>query len=211
MLSPHPIVLDGFQLVLSRGGLRSKAIRVHSLHVSDIRLLKIPACQAYVVDDPAPNPLLDALVANLAARFEKVPIVLATGDAGDEHCFPFLRMGVRGVVPYPQIARQLARAVKAVCKGGFWIPREMLTRFVDSLLSQIAIRSRAVDAPDMSRREKEVYSGLMENRSNKEIAGQLHISERTVKFHVSNLLGKFRVRRRADLILLSTQVAPHVM
>jgi len=38
-----------------------------------------------------------------------------------------------------------------------------------------------------------------------EIANKLHISERTVKFHVSNLLSKFGVRRRADLILLSYQ------
>jgi DNA-binding CsgD family transcriptional regulator len=40
---------------------------------------------------------------------------------------------------------------------------------------------------------------------NKEIALRLNISERTVKFHVSNLLAKFGVRRRADLILLCYQ------
>ena len=39
----------------------------------------------------------------------------------------------------------------------------------------------------------------------KEVAERLHISERTVKFHVSNLLAKFGVRRRADLILLCYQ------
>ena len=38
-----------------------------------------------------------------------------------------------------------------------------------------------------------------------EVAERLHISERTVKFHVSNLLAKFGVRRRADLILLCYQ------
>jgi DNA-binding NarL/FixJ family response regulator len=43
----------------------------------------------------------------------------------------------------------------------------------------------------------------MENLSNKEIAVRLNVSERTAKFHVSNLLGKHGVKRRADLILLS--------
>jgi len=43
----------------------------------------------------------------------------------------------------------------------------------------------------------------MENFSNKEIASRLRMSERTVKFHVSNLLNKHGVRRWADLILLS--------
>src|SRR5205814_9232961 len=46
---------------------------------------------------------------------------------------------------------------------------------------------------------------LLENLSNKEIASKLNIAERTVKFHVSNLLSKFGVRRRADLILLTFQ------
>ena len=54
---------------------------------------------------------------------------------------------------------------------------------------------------DISRREREVLDLLLENLSNKEIASKLFISERTVKFHVSNLLSKFGVQRRADLIV----------
>jgi DNA-binding CsgD family transcriptional regulator len=46
---------------------------------------------------------------------------------------------------------------------------------------------------------------LLENLSNKEIASRLHVSERTAKFHVSNLLAKYGVQRRADLILLFFQ------
>jgi DNA-binding NarL/FixJ family response regulator len=63
-----------------------------------------------------------------------------------------------------------------------------------------------VDASsELSRREREVLDALLENLANKEIASRLNISERTVKFHVSNLLSKFGVRRRADLILLCFQ------
>jgi DNA-binding NarL/FixJ family response regulator len=58
---------------------------------------------------------------------------------------------------------------------------------------------------DLSRREQEVLNSLLENLANKEIGNKLNISERTVKFHVSNLLSKFGVRRRADLILLCYQ------
>ena len=54
-------------------------------------------------------------------------------------------------------------------------------------------------------REREVLDALLENLANKEIADRLNISERTVKFHVSSLLEKFSVRRRADLILLCLQ------
>ena len=42
-----------------------------------------------------------------------------------------------------------------------------------------------------------MLQALLENQSNKEIGSRLNISERTVKFHVSNLLSEFSVRRRA--------------
>jgi DNA-binding CsgD family transcriptional regulator len=52
----------------------------------------------------------------------------------------------------------------------------------------------------MTRREEEVLSGLMKLMGNKEIAANLHLAERTVKFHVSSLLAKFRVRGRMELV-----------
>jgi len=52
----------------------------------------------------------------------------------------------------------------------------------------------------MTRREEEVLSGLMKSLANKEIAANLNLAERTVKFHVSSLLAKFRVRGRMELV-----------
>jgi LuxR family maltose regulon positive regulatory protein len=61
----------------------------------------------------------------------------------------------------------------------------------------------------LSQREQEVLASLLLSLSNKEIGDKLNISERTVKFHVSNLLAKFSVQRRADLILQSFQSGLH--
>lgn len=52
----------------------------------------------------------------------------------------------------------------------------------------------------LTRREEEVLSGLMNSLANKEIAVNLNLSERTIKFHVSSLLAKFRVRGRMELV-----------
>jgi DNA-binding CsgD family transcriptional regulator len=52
----------------------------------------------------------------------------------------------------------------------------------------------------LTRREEEVLSDLMKSLANKEIAANLNLSERTVKFHVSSLLAKFRVRGRMELV-----------
>ena len=52
----------------------------------------------------------------------------------------------------------------------------------------------------LTSREREVLDGVLSNLCNKEIASQLNISERTVKFHVSALLAKFKVSNRFGLI-----------
>jgi DNA-binding CsgD family transcriptional regulator len=52
----------------------------------------------------------------------------------------------------------------------------------------------------LTRREEEVLGGVMKSLANKEIAATLNLSERTVKFHVSSLLSKFRVRGRMELV-----------
>jgi len=50
----------------------------------------------------------------------------------------------------------------------------------------------------------------MENLSNREIASRLKVSERTAKFHVANLLAKYGLKRRSDLVVLSyTQARGH--
>jgi DNA-binding CsgD family transcriptional regulator len=55
-------------------------------------------------------------------------------------------------------------------------------------------------AEKLTRREEEVLGGVMKSLANKEIAATLNLSERTVKFHVSSLLAKFRVRGRMELV-----------
>jgi DNA-binding NarL/FixJ family response regulator len=90
-----------------------------------------------------------------------------------------------------------------IADAGFWVPRILLSRFVDSALKGTRRPPTFTSMRRLSRREGEVMQLLLQNLSNKEIASQLHISSRTAKFHVSNLLAKHGVRRRADLILLA--------
>jgi DNA-binding NarL/FixJ family response regulator len=59
----------------------------------------------------------------------------------------------------------------------------------------------------LTRREEEVLGGILRTLGNKEIACELNISERTVKFHVSSLLSKFKVRSRLELMREASQQA----
>ena len=133
--------------------------------------------------------------------------LVLTDDLDETLVFRLLRLGVKGLVPYDRASEQIVLALSAVERGGFWVPRELLSRFVDSLLQAGASR-HTLHPVGLSVRENDVLDCLLENLSNKEIGARLNISERTVKFHVSNLLGKFGVQRRADLILQAYQTRP---
>jgi DNA-binding NarL/FixJ family response regulator len=124
----------------------------------------------------------------------------------ESNAFPLLNMGVKGLIAHEFAAQQLPRALQAVDAGGFWVLRILLSRFVESVITKDReLKTDKISGINISRREREIVDVLLLNLSNKEIANRLIISERTVKFHVSNLLVKFNVQRRADLMLLCYQ------
>lgn len=68
-------------------------------------------------------------------------------------------------------------------------------------------RQPAADAPvELTPRQKEILRGLVNGRSNKEIARDLDIIEGTVKAHIRNMMGKLRVRNRTQLALMATRL-----
>lgn len=205
VLSAHPLVLDDFARLLA--GLRVLLRRFDEVVVPGKEGLRVPVARVYVLDAQGPRPLTESRLAALSRSFgmrRAARIIVVSEKFSEAEAFAFLRLGARGLLTYADAEKQLARAVAAVAAGGFWVSRAWLSRFVDSILGSRALRRR-VDVGRLSRREQEVLDALLENLANKEIAARLNVSERTVKFHVSNVLAKFAIRRRADLILHFSQ------
>ena len=164
----------------------------------------VPVAAVGVVDC---NDLNATLEFARSVRFEPgvLSLVVLLPELNDASAFALLRLGVKGLLPYALVPRELSRAASQVADGGYWVPRDMLSRFVDSILPELTGSKCLESSTEISRREREVLDLLLDNLSNKEIAGKLFVSERTIKFHVSNLLAKFHVQRRADLIVLWMQ------
>ena len=200
------MVLDEFKRLLENSGFQISPKLLESMLAPDLRHLEIPKAAVYVVDAHAARQATGALIGNILERNENARLIVVGDKLKETDSHALLRQGVKGILTYVEARDQLVRALPLVAEGGFWVPRETLSRFVDSILSTTQGRRLRTDAPsELSRREQEVLSSLLENLANKEVASRLNISERTVKFHVSNLLAKFGVRRRADLILLCYQ------
>jgi len=156
-----------------------------------------------VIEGDAHDPSADAIVTQvLTANPSARPIVLAE-EFTEPAAFSLLRLGAKGLVTYAEASQRLPRILGEVDAGGFWVPRALLSRFVDETRAASVPRRPVGRTLALTPREQEVLDGLLKNLSNKEIAKKLRISSRTAKFHVSNVLTKYGVRRRADLFLLS--------
>ncbi len=206
LLSPHPLVLTEFERLLGKAS-QFKVIskQLESTLAPDLRNFEPPIAQVYVVDAHAARQATGALLTNILERHVDARLIVVGDAINEANCFSLLRLGVKGILTYAEARDQLSRALPLVSQGGFWVPRSLLSGFVDSILTSQGRRLKTDSVTNLSRREQEVLDSLLENLSNKEIASKLNIAERTVKFHVSNLLNKFGVRRRADLILLTFQ------
>ena len=206
LLSPHPLVLTEFERLLGKASqFKVIAKQLESTLAPDLRNLEPTKAQVYVIDAHAARQATGALLTNILERVTDARLIVVGDAINDANAYSLLRLGVKGILSYAEARDQLARALPLVSQGGFWVPRSVLSGFVDSILTSQGRRLKTESITNLSRREQEVLDSLLENLSNKEIASKLNIAERTVKFHVSNLLSKFGVRRRADLILLTFQ------
>lgn len=162
----------------------------------------VPEAAVYVVEAHTRPGATAPVIAKILARYPGAAICVVGETLGETQAFPLMQLRVRGFVTYQDAPAQLARAVEALSAGGFWISRALLTQFLEATVAADGqVRARGARG-DLTRREQEVLDGLLQNLANKEIAKNLRITERGVKFHVSNLLLKYQVRRRTDLILL---------
>lgn len=207
LLSPHPLVLSEFSKLLANLSYRVKAKHVESRLTTDFHRLTIPKCPLYIVDACVPAAAA-LLVSEIMDRYPESKVIAISENFDEGNAFPLLRLGTKGLITYSEASSELAPALEVLMEGSYWVPRVLLSRFVESILPSSRNRTLISSSVGLSRREREVLQAVLDNLSNKEIAGQLNISERTAKFHVSNLLAKFGVQRRADLIVMSFTGSP---
>ena len=201
LICRHPVAQERFVRLLSKAGF--------DVMVSPELRLQNPD-NATHQSAPASLVILDCSDAEAAVEFVRIlrikqpnlPVLVLLPKLEGPHTYSLLRLGVKGLWAYSQAPRELARAACQVAGGGYCVPRELLAGFIESILPELYGSKSLTPEVEISRREREVLDLLLENLSNKEIAAKLFVAERTVKFHVSNLLSKFGVHRRADLIVM---------
>ena len=130
-------------------------------------------------------------------------IIVLTSYHEDEYIFPALRAGALSYVLKDIGPDELADTVRKAARGESMLHPRVASRVVQEL------RGARRDTPnlftELSDRELEVLRLIADGLSNAEIASKLVISEKTVKGHVSNILGKLHMMDRTQAAVLAWQ------
>jgi len=110
-----------------------------------------------------------------------------------------LRAGARGYVMKHETPQTLLRAIRQVLNGGIYVSERMSAQILEAFSGR---NSRGTDSPvdQLSDREFEVFHLIGRGRNNDEIAGQLHLSLKTVAVHQANIRRKLSLASSSDLI-----------
>ena len=172
--------------VVAEAGGGEEAVRCAAEYAPDVTLMDLIM------------PGMDGVEATrrLKTRSPRTKVIVLTSYHDDEHVFPAIRAGALSYILKEVGPDELADAVRKAAAGEAILHPRVAARVVRELHGS---RGEAPNAfHKLSDRELEVLKLIAEGNSNAEIAGSLYLSEKTVKSHVSNILGKLHLADRTQ-------------
>ncbi|MDF9556450.1 response regulator transcription factor [Bacillus tropicus] len=133
---------------------------------------------------------------------ETIKILILSSFSEQDYVLPALEAGADGYQLKEVQPEQLVASIVAVHQGN----ANFHPKITSALLGRSAVKKEKENPFSMlTKREQEVLREIAKGRSNKEIAAELHITEQTVKTHVSNILAKLEVDDRTQAALYAVK------
>lgn len=162
----------------------AQAVDLHRQHRPDITLMDLRLPNKNGVD----------AIAEIRHEFPAARIIVLTTFDGDEDIYRALQAGAKGYLLKGMNADELTDAIRTVHAGKTRIPAVVAERLAERM-----------GGPSLTSRELDVLKRIVRGRSNKEIAGELFISEATVKTHINSILSKLGVSDRTQAATTALQ------
>ena len=198
----HPALLEGLKAIFSRrDGYQVVATGGCCDDAVDIVLRHNPA--VIVVDLNMPGNAFDC-IKRIKKASDGTKIVAFTASSGINHAIDALQAGASGYVLKGSSLDSLIDAIEAVLTGDTYITKGFATKVIAALTNPQGARIK------LSTREEQIVTLLLESRTNREMAEQLQLSEKTVKNYMTLLMQKLKVRNRVGLVVAARGIHLHV-
>ena len=161
---------------------------------------RCPQMQPHVaiLDSSLPGPSLPALVDNLSSRCPKIKVLILANPAGDVDIRNLIEKGISGCILQNEPDILIVHAIRTVGFGAAWFSK----CFIAELLQPKSDRPQNTgEECDLTRRERDVATLVAMGLSNRQIARSLEVKERTVEFHMTNILQKLNVSNRVEVAM----------
>lgn len=146
-------------------------------------------------------PELNGLIATekIMELCPEIKIIALTRHTDERYLQQLLQAGASGYVLKLSAADDLVRAIHAVVEGKTYLDPDMTEAVVEAAGGRRSSSGPAAE-PSLSKREQEVLRHTALGYANKEIAGRLSISVRTVEVHKANAMQKMKMKSRIDIV-----------
>lgn len=130
-------------------------------------------------------------------NWPEAKIIIVTSFIDDDKVYPALEAGAKSYLLKTSHASEIAKAIRSTHKGQSILEPAVTGK----LMTKMHKNEQTVLHKQLTDREMEVLLLMSEGKTNQEIAEQLYISIKTVKVHVSNILGKLQVQDRTQAVI----------
>jgi two-component system, NarL family, nitrate/nitrite response regulator NarL len=199
VVDDHPLLREGVtRSLVESGKFRSVGEGASATDALNLALMHRP--DILLMDISMPG---GGLVAASAIR-EKLPdqkIVILTVSESRDDLTAALNAGVQGYVLKGVGAKTLAEILEMVAAGESYVPPTLAARMLASLKEMTSADPDPLS--QLSGRERQILGFVASGMSNKEVALQLDLQEKTVKHHMTRILSKLHVRNRTEAALMA--------
>ncbi|NOK60777.1 MAG: response regulator [Chloroflexi bacterium AL-W] len=202
IVDDHPIVREGLIVVLETQS-DFAVVGYASAGNQVLDLTNTLSPDVILLDLELPDSDGVTVLQQLRAVHTTIKVIVFTAFDTDERIIGAVRAGAQGYLLKGAPREELFQAIRVVHEGGSLLQPIVAAR----LLRQVTTQASQVEIVEsLTERELEVLHLLATGRQNKEIASELIISERTVKFHVSAILAKLHVGNRTEAVAKAAQL-----
>lgn len=199
VLSCHPLLIRAVeQLAAHAKGYCVESLPAVSTEAEALSCGPFP--RLFLLDGCSLRTELGRLAERCRARApgSKFLALLAPENSTNEDMLRLFFWGIDGFVElHKNWEAELPHAIRSILDGQVWLPRAVMAAYLSHMRS--LLDAQLLPGHSLTAREGQVLLLLMRRLANKEISGALGISERTVKFHVSNILSKLQLQDRRSL------------
>lgn len=200
IIDDHTLLRDGLKSIFE---MEDDISIIGEAESGEVALKEIPLLKPDVIlmDINLPDQNGVVLTRIIKEKYKEIKILILTMHSHEEYFMSAIREGADGYLLKDAPSEQVVEAVRMVMRGEAVIHPAMTKK----LLTFHQQQSGVAKEMELTDREKEVLSCLVQGLSNKEIATHLFISDKTVKIHVSKIFKKINVKSRSQAVIHAIQ------